>query len=136
MKIYFAGAIRGGRDDRELYFEIIKELQKYGEVLTEHLGDSKLSDIGEPLSSIEVFERDVKWLHEADIIVAEVTTPSLGVGYEVGLAEKIGKKVLCLFRIQDNRKLSMMISGNKKVTTNYYSNLTEAKTHIKDFFNL
>ena len=136
MKIYFAGAIRGGRDDRELYFEIIKELQKYGEVLTEHLGDSKLSDIGEPLSSKEVFERDVAWLHEADVIIAEVTTPSLGVGYEVGLAEKIGKKVLCLFRIQDNRKLSMMIDGNKKVTTNYYSNLTEAKTHIKDFFNL
>ena len=42
MKIYFAGAIRGGRSDQNLYFEIINYLKKYGEVLTEHVGDKSI----------------------------------------------------------------------------------------------
>jgi 2'-deoxynucleoside 5'-phosphate N-hydrolase len=47
MKIYFAGSIRGGRDDKELYLDIIKWLGKYGTVLTEHIGDATLSALGE-----------------------------------------------------------------------------------------
>ena len=46
MKIYFAGSIRGGRDDKELYLEIINLLGKYGKVLTEHIGDKTLSAMG------------------------------------------------------------------------------------------
>ena len=38
MKIYFAGSIRGGRDEEENYLKIIKHLAKYGDVLTEHVG--------------------------------------------------------------------------------------------------
>jgi 2'-deoxynucleoside 5'-phosphate N-hydrolase len=47
-KIYFAGSIRGGRDDVNLYFEIIDYLKSFGEVLTEHVGDNSLSSNGEP----------------------------------------------------------------------------------------
>ena len=47
MKIYFAGSIRGGRDDQELYSAMIEELQTYGEVLTEHIGSSDLGNQGE-----------------------------------------------------------------------------------------
>jgi hypothetical protein len=47
MKIYFAGAIRGGRDDHALHLQIIERLREYGEVLTEHVGDSRLDALGE-----------------------------------------------------------------------------------------
>ncbi|MEX1014904.1 MAG: nucleoside 2-deoxyribosyltransferase, partial [Candidatus Paceibacterota bacterium] len=81
MKIYFAGSIRGGRDDKDLYFEIIKLLGNYGEVLTEHIGDSNLSVSKEGDSGDRyIYNRDMIWLNEADIVIAEVTTPSLGVG--------------------------------------------------------
>ena len=43
MKIYFAGSIRGGRGDAEIYAQIIEFLQGYGEVLTEHIGDTSLT---------------------------------------------------------------------------------------------
>ncbi len=43
MKIYFAGSICGGRDDKELYLEIIKKLTSFGTVLAEHVGDKNLS---------------------------------------------------------------------------------------------
>ena len=80
MKIYFAGSIRGGRDDQELYMRLIQELGKYGTVLTEHIGDKTLSALGESVDEKFIFERDMQWVGEADVVVAEVSTPSLGVG--------------------------------------------------------
>ncbi|KAM9808825.1 5-hydroxymethyl-dUMP N-hydrolase isoform 2-T2 [Syngnathus typhle] len=65
MKIYFCESIRGGRDDARLYEHIVKTLGKFGKVLTEHVGDSDLCHT---------------------VVVAEVTQPSLGVGYELGHA--------------------------------------------------
>ena len=50
------------------------------------------------VSDVFIYERDVKWLAEADFVVAEVTQPSLGVGYELGYAEAHRKPTLCLFR--------------------------------------
>jgi nucleoside 2-deoxyribosyltransferase len=64
----------------------------------------------------DIFERDMEWVREADIIVAEVSTPSLGVGYELGQAEAMGKKVLCLYREQEGKRLSAMVNGNNYFT--------------------
>ena len=81
MKIYFAGSIRGGRDDAPLYHEIIALLTEYGDVLTEHIGDIGLTAAGEDgLPDATIYERDMGWLAEADAVIAEVTVASLGVG--------------------------------------------------------
>ena len=91
-KIYFAGSIRAGRNDVETYNEIIKHLQKYGKVLTEHIGDGKIKDSGEKdISEKYVFERDIRWLESADVLIAEITTPSLGVGFEIARAVDLNK---------------------------------------------
>ena len=135
MKIYFAGAIRGGRKDAEFYFNIIHYLERFGDVLTEHVGSTELSEKGE-LSRIDndIFQRDLSWLQSADAVVAEVSTPSLGVGYELGIAEKLKIPVLCLYRPIKGKRLSAMINGNKKFQCQAYSGLDEAKTHINNFF--
>ena len=113
MKIYFAGSIRGGRSDAELYSHIIKELSQYGEVLTEHVADKNLSAKGEKgMDDRQIHDRDMEWLHQSDIVVAEVTTPSLGVGYEIGRAIEKGKRVLCLSRNTHENPLSAMIAGS------------------------
>ena len=94
MKIYFAGSIRGGRGNAEIYAQIIDFLQGFGEVLTEHVGQGNLDAMGEStLSDNEIHDRDLKWLAESDIMVAEVTNPSLGVGYEIGRAIEAGKLI-------------------------------------------
>ena len=59
MNIYFAGSIRGGRDDKELYLEVIKLLGKYGTVLTEHVGSKELTEMGEARSSEFIYNRDM-----------------------------------------------------------------------------
>jgi len=135
MKIYFAGAVRGGRDDTELYSQIINYLTTFGEVLTEHLGKKELSVGGENLSDKEIHDRDVEWLQSANVMVAEVSIASLGVGYEVSRAVNENKKILCLFRSQDGKKLSAMIAGCPKIINREYSNFEEAKAAIDEFFS-
>ncbi len=134
MKIYFAGSIRAGREDQEFYHQLIKSLQGYGPVLTAHVGDPDLTELGDDGPSDRmIYQRDMAWLAEAALMVAEVTVPSLGVGYEIGRAESRGIPVLCLYRERDGRRLSAMISGNPKVTVTKYSTTEEALVYIDRF---
>ncbi len=134
MKIYFAGSIRGGRDDVKLYLQIIEHLKTFGTVLTEHVGDKYLSTQGEDgLTDGYIHERDFKWILESDVVVAEVSTPSLGVGYEIGRAIEHHKHILCLYRAQEGKKLSAMIAGSSDVTVAAYTTLQDAIKAIDKF---
>jgi nucleoside 2-deoxyribosyltransferase len=108
-------------------------MKRHGTVLTEHIG-SILEGDEVDTSDEEIFLRDVKWLGEADALVADVTAPSLGVGYEIGIAETLGKPILCLYQDQRVERLSAMISGNAKLTLRRYSELPEACEYIDEFF--
>jgi len=134
VRIYFAGSIRGGRDDWALYRDIIRVLGEYGTVLTEHIGNSELEITGEDLADREIYDRDLSWLKSSDYLVAEVTTPSLGVGFEIGKATEWGKPVLCLFR-GDGRRLSAMIAGSPGVQVSTYLDLRDLSEIVEAFFN-
>jgi nucleoside 2-deoxyribosyltransferase len=136
MKIYFAGSIRGGREDWEIYHQIIEELANYGEVLTEHIGQKGLSDQGENLPLEQIFQRDIGWLKEADVMVAEITTASLGVGYEIGVAESLSKRILCLYRDIPGKNVSGMILGNDNIIKKEYKNVENVKENLKSFFGV
>jgi nucleoside 2-deoxyribosyltransferase len=134
MKIYFAGSIRGGREDGDRYHSLIEHLKQYGEVLSEHIGEESLSASGEyDKDDVVIHRRDMEWLLAADAVVAEVSTPSLGVGYEIGRAVENRKPVLCLYRPGSPKKLSAMIAGSPELTVVSYSALQEAFNAIDDF---
>jgi len=136
MKIYFAGSIRGGRKDIDLYLEIINHLKKYGEVLTEHIADKKIGVLGEQnLKEELIYNRDLKWILLADVMIAEVSTLSLGVGFEIAMALKNNKRILCLYRPQDRKSLSAMINGCPDICVEEYNNFDEAKQIINKFLN-
>lgn len=135
MKIYFAGSIRGGREDVKIYSEIITYLRKYGEVLTEHVADTRLVNKGEQnLSDKFIHDRDMDWLMQSDVLVAETTVASLGVGYEIRAAVEKRKLILCLYRPQQERSLSAMISGCPEITICNYNQMDEAFKIIDKFF--
>lgn len=138
FKIYFAGSIRGGRDDANVYKDIIDYLQKYVTVLTEHVGLESLSGCGEDnRNDTWIYNRDMDWINEADALIAEVTNPSLGVGYEIGQAQALKIPVLCLFNKNSQNRLSAMVSGNQNITVKNYQNMEEVKLVIKQFiYNL
>ena len=129
MKIYFAGSIRGGREKVQDYIKIVNELKKYGKVLTEHVANPDLSASGEDMTPQEIYERDRKWLEECDIVFAEISLPSLGVGYEIAYAEKLGKKVICMY--EQNKNVSGMIRGNKNFEMITYTKVDELLEEIR-----
>lgn len=133
MKIYFAGSIRGGREDRDLYLEIINILKNYGEVLTEHVGNKELSSYGQTnMTDEEIYLKDTNWIRESDIVIAEVSTNSLGVGYEIAFAESLNKRTILLYREENDKRLSSMLKGNLKLEIITYSNVEE----LKNIFSL
>ena len=137
MKIYFAGSIRGGREDAQLYLQIIQLLGKYGTVLTEHVGNKDLNSMGETkLTEEQIHDRDAEWLLSSEVMIAEVSKPSLGVGYEIGIASERGIPILCLYRPEEGKRLSAMIAGSQKVVNMTYQKLEEAKVAIERFMKV
>lgn len=134
MKIYFAGSIRGGRSDAALYRQIIALLEQYGQVLTEHVADTGLTPAGEEgLSDEAIYKRDMAWLMEADAVVAEVTIPSHGVGYEIARAETMSKPVLCIYRPGTERRLSAMLAGSPALQCKIYATVEDLTPILERF---
>lgn len=126
-KIYFAGSIRGGREDIALYAALIARLRERAEVLTEFIGESTLEDMeAATMTDEDIYERDMALLRRADAVVAECSTPSLGVGYELGSADALGLPVYILYRPGESRRLSAMIGGNSRFTLLPYGTTEEA----------
>jgi 2'-deoxynucleoside 5'-phosphate N-hydrolase len=135
-KIYFACSIRGGREDAKTYAALVGHIQARAVVLTEIFADGKLTSQGMSKPSNDIWRTDTDWIKEADAVIAEVTNPSLGVGYEISLAETLGKPVLALFRNDSDKKLSAMIEGAPGVTVVNYSELSSAVHAINQFLEL
>jgi nucleoside 2-deoxyribosyltransferase len=105
-------------------------LKNYGEVVDETAGwlgqDAKVAPE-------KIHDRDIAWLKDADILVAEVTNRSLGVGYEIGRAAALKKRILCLYHPKDSARPSSMIAGSSDLVFREYSNSEEAFRHIDLF---
>ncbi len=135
MNIYFAASIRGGNQDVAWYQKLIAYLKKYGNVLTEHIGIENIDLLeSKTQSDIEIHDRDIEWLMQADVVVAEVTTPSLGVGYEIARAFDANIPIICFFRPQNGKKLSAMISGNKQIRVFEYQGLEDIEKYLDEIF--
>ena len=134
-KVYFAGSIRGGRDDAQYYTELISYIKsKNAIVLTEHIGDNNLLKEEKKLTDKEIYLRDIEWLKECDVVIAECTRPSLGVGYELAFAEKLSKNVYVLYRNKECN-LSAMISGDDYFKIFSYETKEEAFNIIDKILN-
>lgn len=116
--IYFSGSISGGRQDVALYRRIVEALEARGHrvlagaVASEHTGMG-----GEVLDAEAIFLRDLAWIEEAaaekGILVAEVSVPSTGVGYEIGIARYVHRMpVICLYRPAYTKRCTAMVAGD------------------------
>lgn len=135
-KVYFAGSIRGGQDDTLLYHEIIEFINRTDNtVLTEHVGDldHSIKEQGRKKDS-EIYLQDTAWLRECDIVIAECTHPSLGVGYEMAYAEKYNKPVYIFYRSNET-SLSAMLTGDAYFHIDTYTSMAELKEKILHVLN-
>ena len=120
------------------YDAIVQYLKRAGHtVLTEHIALKDVETSEGNMSDAQIYAQDTAWLDECDIVVAEVTVPSLGVGYEIGYAlHHVKTPVLCL--CMEGTSLSAMIQGNvdSALQVVFYNDTAEALNVIDTFLEL
>lgn len=134
MNIYFACSITGGRQFEGVYKDLAAAMLADGhDVPTAHLAETTVIEVEAVVSPLDVYQRDVEWIEQADALIAEVSVPSHGVGYEIGFALNAGKRVLCIS--QQGRKVSKMVSGNPhpNLTVRTYRDNEEAIQLVRRF---
>jgi len=134
MNIYFACSITGGREFESVYQAITKALLADGhDVPTAHLADPGVKAREGTVNAGEIYERDTVWINGCNALVAEVSTPSHGVGFEVAYALNLNKAVICVYR--EGQSVSKMLTGNPhpQLQMASYHDPEEAVTKIRSF---
>ena len=134
MNIYFACSITGGRQDELVYQRLVAALQENGhQVPTAILASPEVMPMEGLVTPADVYARDTRWIRECDLLLAEISTPSHGVGYEIGFALSLGKRVLCLHR--QGCKVSKMILGNPhpKLTVRSYTTAEQSVLLLNEY---
>jgi len=139
MKIYFGFTVVGDRSTLENARKIVEILESLGhEVLTKHLVRDDAREIDRLISPQEVYHRDMKWLQQCDLFIAEVSGTSFGVGYEAGyILGSMGKKAWLFYRKDLEKKVSLLITGNThpNCVSFGYSGINEIEAFIRTHLN-
>lgn len=107
-----------------VYIRIVEILKKQGHtVVSEHVASVDLEKTEAKVTDEEIFNNDIGYVNECECLVADVTIPSIGTGYEICYAVSKGKKVLCIYR--ENANVSAMVRGNDRIVSVPYKNVEE-----------
>ena len=132
MNIYFSGSIYGGRQKLDSYKKLVQELAKFGTVLDPEVADDDVLVQEESSSDNDIFESLVNRINQADLIFAEVTVPSLGVGYEIGYADSHNKKIICIYDESVTPKITTMLRGNNRLKIIPYTDLNNIINNLEN----
>ncbi len=133
MIIYCAGAIKGDTKYQKYLIEIIEHLSSLEHTPLSELNENFKTSI--PLTDKEIFKRDIKWLEQSKIMIAEISGTSLGVGFEISYAlYELKIPVLALYN-KKVESISAMITGctSKLLSISSYSNSDELKDAVSEF---
>jgi len=132
MKVYLACTVRGDRGGIAAGRAIAERLAAAGDdVLTTHLLADDVDAAESRLSDADVFRRDIEWLSGCDVLIAEASGSSYGVGFEVGYvlgrAPETGQRVVVLYDRARRGAISRLITGNRAdgCTTFGYGSIDE-----------
>jgi 2'-deoxynucleoside 5'-phosphate N-hydrolase len=137
MRIYLACTVRGERDGVLAGRAISQRLQAHGhEVLTTHLLADDVDRAESALTEAQVYRRDLEWLSQCDVLVAEASGSSYGVGFEVGYligrARETRQRVVLVYDAARRHAVSRLITGNcdDACTTFAYDSLEDLVAFI------
>jgi len=131
MNVYCAGAMRGDNRFQRFFERIIDTVRRLPGCVPHSeltLRDSQR----EPVTDFDIYERDLAWMIQCQCMVAEVSGPSLGVGYEIGYALHV-VEIPVLALLHERAGLgSAMIVGNASplMSLKRYSDLEQLEQHV------
>lgn len=136
MKIYFGFTVAGDRSAIETARRVVRLLEDWGhEVLTRHLVEDNAWEADRQISAQDVYRRDMAWLEQCDLFIAEVSGSSYGLGFETGyLLGATNKRVILLYRREAQQKVSLLITGNSHANCTLlpYTTVEEVENLITD----
>ena len=136
MKIYFGFTVAGDRSGIEAARKIVELLEGLGhEVLTRHLVKDDAWEADRRMSAKDVYRRDMAWLEQCDLFIAEVSGSSFGLGFETGyLLGATNKRVILLYRRDLEHRLSLLIKGKSHTncTLKPYGTIVEAESLVTE----
>jgi nucleoside 2-deoxyribosyltransferase len=136
MKIYFGFTVAGDRSSVVAARKIVALLEEMGhEVLTRHLVRDDAWEADRLITPEEVYRRDMKWLEQCELFMAEVSGSSFGLGFETGyLLGATAKKVVLFYRRDAQSKISLIITGimHPNCTLVPYSEIDELDAWVKN----
>ena len=139
MKIYFGFTVAGDRSAIDTARRVVWLLEKLGhKVLTRHLVEDNAWEADRRISAQEVYQRDMTWLEQCELFIAEVSGSSFGLGFETGyLLGATDKRVILLYRRELEQKVSLLISGNSHAncTLMAYDSVEDVENFITGFLN-
>jgi len=135
MKIYLGFTVAGSRSSVEAAKKILNVLQSLGhEVLTSHLVRDDAWEADRSVAPQKIFARDMTWLAQCELFVAEVTGSSFGLGFETGyLLGATAKKTILFFERDAAHRISLLITGNTHANCVLapYSHLSELEELVR-----
>lgn len=135
MKIYVSGSMYGGQQKIDTYKKLVDKLEEYGEVLTKQIADPKAIENEKYQKDEDIYNDLENKLEKADILIAEVSVPSIGVGYEIGYASKLNKKIVAIYDKNYIDKVTTMIRGNKNIKIIPYKDIREILDKIEEIIS-
>lgn len=126
MKVYLAVPLLHNRN-KVLTKDIFKIIKNMGcEIVSDWI---LLDDPNPNLDAKGIYERDSKAISSCDVLIAEVSEPSIGVGMEIMLAYSYGKKIICIHK---NTKISNILKGMPRVCILSYANTSDLSEKLRD----
>lgn len=135
-RVFFSCSMRGGygrvpQQELRKIPDIIEELGM--EVISRHQTSENFAELESQLTDQQIHDRDYRWLQEADLVIAEITNPSLGVGAEIADAVHLGIPVLCVYKREYEAVISAYIRGKTGVVCRPYTDHDELREIIQAF---
>lgn len=136
MKIYCSGPISGDTEYQNSYLEIINYLTSKKHVAFSQL--NKEFNTPDDISDSEIYLRDINWIEHSDVLIAEVSGSSTGVGFEISYALHQKKIPILALAHSNVKRVTAMLTGcdDKLLTLKKYSNVDEMKNFINEFISL
>lgn len=123
MKIFFTASLSGKDKYITNYEKIVTILKKNGyDLVSNHVLESEKELVSkESLEERQKYQKKFhQWINKADIVVAEISYPSTGVGYQLTHSLEKGKPVLALYT-EDKVPVALLGEPSDKLIMAPYS---------------
>ena len=135
-RVFFSCSMRGGysklaQAELRQIPDLLESLDL--ELLSRHQTQDDFWKSESRLTERQIHDRDYRWLQKADLVIAEITNPSLGVGAELADAVWLGIPVLAVYKREYEHEISAYICGKAGVVCRAYRDTADLKEIIREF---